>query len=184
MMPRYFPEDDSLYEDWHAVATVTLAELADSRIVDLNDGTWSWPKYSDAQDRRLRERILAHFWNREICMTPVGRWKREFLRVMREIMPKYVPLYRIIAEEPERFGASSSYNKSRMINSDYPQAQLSGRTGDYASTGMDNEGQRVQADDIMDVMRKVREYDDVDAAICEELETLFSPFFTTSIGYY
>lgn len=172
--------DFSSTPDYGAISSIQISELVDIGVININDGTWNWDKYSDEQDKNLKESILAHFWYREIGIVPFKVWKHEFLRKMNEIMPKYVQVYKIIAEEPERFGAESTYNKSRNITSDYPQSQLQGNY-DYASYGNDIEGQRVRGSDVIDLMTRLKTYDDVNKQICEEMETLFSPFF--SVGF-
>ena len=108
----------------------------------------------------------------------------EFLRTMYEIMPKYIPLYKILDESPQLLGAESDYYKARNIYSDFPQTQLNGQNGDYASSGNDTEYERIRQLNIMDIAERIKGYDDVDKLIINEIEGLFSCLFTVSINGY
>lgn len=183
------------YEQAHV--TVTLGMLMTQEIAalldmgfptdqynawDWFDGTWEWPKYSDEQDERLRMKILEHFWHRELALEPPGLWRHEFLRKMREIMPKFIPLYKILDEQPSLLGANSDYYKSRNIYSDFPQTALNGHNGDYASTGNDMEYERIRQMDILDLAERLKSYDDVDLMIINSVDSLFSSLITVSMN--
>lgn len=169
--------------DWHEyndVVTIQFGELVEAGWIDLSDKeTWKWPQYSDAQDATLREKIQNRFWNREIGILPPKLWRRQFVQKMQELMPRMIPLYRVLAESPQLLGADSEYYKSRNIFSDFPQTQLGGNS-DYASTGNDTEYERIRQLDTLDLERRLREYRDVDEIILDELEQLFSCLVSVS----
>ena len=172
------------YPRFNSVTSVTLGELVQDGYIDWSDGTWEFPKYSDEQDAQLKQKILEHYKYRDIALIPVMMWKDEFLRTMREIMPKYIYLYGVIDDSPNLIGASSEYYKSRNIYSDFPQTQLSGANSDYASTGVDMEFERIRQGDIMDIAERLKSYDDVDLMIIKELEPLFSCILTMNLNAF
>ena len=172
------------WTDYHSVVTLQLRELIDDGFFDLEDETWDFPKYSEEQHKNLCKKIVMHYYGREICVMPPSVWKMEFLRFMWEIMPKYIPLYKLLAEQPSLFGADSDYYKGRNIYSDFPQTQLNGQNGDYASSGNDTEYEKLHSMNIMDVAKKIRDYNDVDKMIIDEMEGLFSCLFTVNINGY
>lgn len=169
--------------DFHAVISIQLCELIDAGFFDLSRPDWDFgPKYSEEQHKTLCDKITNHYFYREIALTPPGVWKREFLRKMNEIMPKYIPLYKAIAETPELIGAESEYYKSRNVYSDFPQVQLSGKNGDYASAGNDTQYEKIRQLDTLELAERMREYQDVDAMIINEIESLFSCLFTVNVN--
>lgn len=182
MIPEYEHADNR--PDFHAVVTITLAELADAGFFDLTREDWDFPKYDEAQHSRLCRKITNHYWSREVALTPPGIWKREFLRKLDEVMPKYIQLYRYLAEYPSLFGASTEYYKGRNVSSDFPQTQLSGENGDYASSGTDTEYERMSQMDVLEIAQRIRSYDDVDLMVIDELETMFSCLFTVNVSAY
>lgn len=179
-----FPEDWDICRrpDYHAVVTIQLCELIEGDFFDLSREDWDFgPKFSDEQHARLCDKITNHYYYREIALIPPGMWKREFLRFMNEIMPKYIPWYKLIADGMA-VGQTSEWYKSRHIFSDFPQTSLAGRNQDYASSGNDTEYERIRTADPLDVAERIRSYDDVDAAIIKEMEPLFSCMFTVNIN--
>lgn len=168
--------------DYHAVVTIQLCELIDCGFFDLTREDWDFgPKFTPEQHKQLCEKITNHYYFREISLVPPGMWRREFLRLMNEIMPKYIPWYKMLSEGLT-FGQTSEWYKSRNIFSDFPQTALAGRNSDYASSGNDTEYERIRTADPLDVLDRIKNYDDVDAAIIEEIEPLFSCLFTVNIN--
>ena len=160
--------------DYHAVVSIQLCELINDDFFDLSRADWDFgPKYSAAQHAQLCKKITEHYYYREIALVPPGIWKREFLRKMNEIMPKYMPWYELVDKKSKDVGVSydyitgdgtrvtngteskhgnntvnetnrnDEYYKSRNIFSDFPQTALSGSNQDYASTGNDTEYERI-----------------------------------------
>lgn len=168
--------------EYHDVVTVEFGELVEGGFIDLSDKeAWPWPMYSEEQDSRLREKISNHFWNREIGAVPPGIWKRQFLAKMNEIMPKYIFMYRTLAEDGNIAGHEGEWYKSRNIFSDFPQTQLGGNS-DYASTGNDTEYERIRRADVLETMERLKGYRDPDELILEDLEEVFSCLITVSIN--
>lgn len=170
--------------DYHAVVTIQLCELVEDGFCDEHLTGWEWPSYSAEQDTRLREKLVDHYWYREISLVPPGIWMHEFVRRMREIMPKYIPLYKLMAESPELYGGSSEWYKGRDIFSDFPQTQLSGDNGDYASSGNDREFQRIRQGDVIDTAKRLTDYNDVDLMIVNDMSPLFSCLFTVNTNSF
>ena len=173
-----------IHNEFHAQFSIVFGQLVDEGYVDWSDGTWEFPKYNDEQDARLKQKIIDHFYLREICMIPPKAWKHEFLRKMREIMPKYIPLYEVLDNSPQLLGASSDYYKSRNIYSDFPQTQLRGANSDYASTGNDMEYERIRQLDVLDFAERLKTYDDVDLMIIKEMDSLFACTLSENINAF
>lgn len=170
--------------DFHATFSIQLCELAYYGFFDLSREDWDFDKYDQEQHERLCKKIAARYWFREIALTPPGIWKHEFIRKMNEIMPKYIPLYRALDQDPTLFATNSEYYKARNIYSEFPQTQLNGTNGDYASTGNDTEYERLHQMNTLDLNERLQEYEDVDAQILDAIEVLFSPLITVSINGY
>ncbi len=178
-----FPYDDACnHPDYHAVISIQLCELIDDGFFNLHRSDWDFgPKYSAEQHNQLCNKITEHFYYREIALVPPGIWKREFLRKLNEIMPKYMILYKN-ADEGIELGTESEYYKSRNIFSDFPQTSLAGNNQDYASTGNDTEYERIRQVDPLELADRLERYNDVDLMIINEIESLFSCMFTTNIN--
>lgn len=186
-----FPEDvhpiDPNWEystnpDYHAVVTIQLCELANDGFFDLNRSDWDFnPKYSAEQHAQLCKKITDHYWFREIALIPPGIWKHEFLRKMNEIMPKYMQWYKTLDEDVQ-LGTEGEYYKSRNVFSDFPQTSLQGNSQDYASTGNDVEYERIKQLDPLELADRLQRYNDVDLAIINEIEPLFSCLLTVNVN--
>lgn len=165
-----------------AVISVTLGELVEDGWIDFKDSTWKFPQYSDEQHERLCSKIVNHYYTREIGVLPPLTWKREFLRKLNEIMPKYITLYKYLDEMGANgLSARDEGYKSRNIVSDFPQTILSGNE-DYASMGTDHEYERIHRESAFDYVARLRVYDDVDLLIIEELESMFSCLLTVGVS--
>ena len=181
-VPDYEPEQFDDFHDSHSVVSIQLAELAEAGFFDLTRPDWDFgPKYSAEQHKQLCEKITAHYWFREIALVPPGIWKHEFLRKMNEIMPKYMQWYKTI-DDNVQLGTEGEYYKSRNIFSDFPQTSLRGDNQDYASTGNDVEYERIRQLDPIELASRLRTYNDVDLAIINEIEPLFSCLLTVNVN--
>lgn len=170
--------------DWHAVATIQLGELIECGVVDFSDPSWHWNAYNDEQYTRLCDKITNHYFMRDIGVIPPGLWKREFLRKMNEIMPKYKPLYKALDDGANILQTGDQYGKSRDIFSEFPATML-GDNQDYASNGRDREYENVTQGDWVDKAMQIAErYNDIDVMILKEIEPLFSCLLTVSMNGY
>ena len=176
---RYICESLAGYDESQGGANVdTIVNTAAPKIFE------SFPIYDESYRATLMNKILRHYYYREISIIPPGEWKNEFLRTMFEIMPKYIIMYKYLDESPELFGASSEYYKSRNIYSDFPQTLLNGTNADYASSGNDMEFERLRQMDILDLAERLRSYDDVDLLIIDEIESMFSCLLTVNVNAF
>lgn len=176
------PDYDSVIEsEFHNVVTFSLGELWKDGWFNLSEDSWDFPKYNDEQHARLCNKILDHYYMRNVGVLPLAAWKREFLRKMNEIMPKYIILYKKLDTAPDSFNASDEYYKSRNILSDFPQTRLADNQ-DYASSGSDAQYERMREGSILDLSEKLQDYDDVDLQIIDEIECLFSCLFTINMN--
>lgn len=171
--------------DWQFVGSgtysITLGELVHDGWVVLPSEEWDFPKYSDEQHERLCRKIVNRFWSREIGVLPPRQWKREFLRKLDEVMPKYIWLYKKLDSGIDSLNATDESYKSRNIVSDFPQTRLGGNE-DYASMGTDHEYERMHDGTILDYAERVKGYNDVDAMVLDELEPLFSCLLTVGVS--
>lgn len=177
-------ESEDMDSDFHSVFSIQLCELIDAGFCDSEFTGWEWPCYSEVQDLRVRKKISDHYFFREISLVPPGIWKHEFIRKMNEIMPKYIPLYRLMDESPELYGGDSEWYKMRNIYSDFPQTQLSGENSDYASSGNDKEYQRINQADLIDTAKRLNGYDDVDLMIVKDMGSMFSCLYTVNVNAF
>lgn len=123
-------------------------------------------EFPDAEAFRasLAQKIIDHYWNREIGLESFSMWRFNMRRKMNEIMPYYNKLYvtELIKFDPlstmnmetestneqESFGsgtstsAGDSVNTSKAVASDYPQTSvINNETGNYATSGQDSLGE-------------------------------------------
>lgn len=165
-----------------AAVTITLGELVEDGWIDFSKAAWRFPQYSDEQHKRLCKKIVNHFYTRELGVLPPLNWKREFLRKLDEIMPKYITLYKYLDENGANgLNATDEQYKSRNIVSDFPQTQLGGNE-DYATMGTDHQYERIRSESIFDYVSKISSYDDVDLLIINELESMFSCLYTVNLN--
>lgn len=177
--------------DYHAIYSVQLCELVNDGFEIFGDPGWdviAWPSDDDPESylsetrERLESKLLRKFWFAEIDPRVPGIWRYDLTTKMQLIMPKYGEVYRAIADGLSPLAESDTYEKNRRVYSDYPAAQLDNATRDYASTADDYESERVELGDVIDKMSRLSTYNDVDAAVLEELECCFCQIMTVSMN--
>lgn len=173
--------------EWHAVYTVYLGELAQSGVFDWKRPEIDWfeAAYNEEQYDRLCNYFDIRFKWREISMLPVRKWM-DYLRskLVYELMPKYIPLYERVSEGVNPLSSDSEYYKNRTIQSSYPETLLSSNA-DYITDGKDEEFQRIKESGTADAIINFAEvYKGVDQLILDELETLFISMYTTNINVW
>ena len=169
--------------EWYATVTISWGELREWGFIDWDDDSWTWNAYSDEQKHRLIEKMDGRFWQREIGIMPPGDWKRRFLAKLNEIQPKYNLLYKQLEYSPDPLADSSERYKRRHIFSDFPATMLGGDNQDYASTGDDEESERIVDGNITDNARNFKtNYQDVDAMMLDELDVCFSSLLTVAVA--
>lgn len=199
-LPMETFQTPEMISDYHSLHTIQVCELYDAHFFDNDDGSWDWPLYTEEQDTRLRRLILDEYFYREISMTPPGVWKRKFVNYMKQIMPGYIMMYKILDEvgnDPlvaagvarEVSNTDNAY-KGRSIYSDFPETMLS-ENSDYASNGTDTEDERVISRDISktlkeDYARRLEELEsgiaNIDMRIIRKIEPYFSCLLTSYVN--
>ena len=123
--------------------------------IGLND----YPIFDAGYRAALNEKIIQHFYNREIGMETISMFRQQLRKKMHEIMPywnkhylasqisfdplKTVSMQTVTGSTGETVvvgegeSTSSSNSKSRAVASSLPQVMLSGN-GDYAESAQDN----------------------------------------------
>ena len=182
-------EGYSEYSDFHAVHTIMLGELIHDGLINFDDGTWdtqpnglaiAW--YDEEQKRRFWLKFQQFYFYREIGEIPYKRWKDNLLSKIALLMPKYKMLYEKIAEGVDPMQVYDDYGKSRNIYSDFPQTMLSGNS-DYASTGNDNQYERMRNGDFVEKFNAIyHDFDDVDYALLRELDVHFYCVLTSNMN--
>ena len=128
-------------------------------------GLDTYPIFDDSYRSSLNNKILDHFYNREIGQETIDMFRLAMRRKMNEIMPIYNQLYKsqLLAINPlltfsttshsvadgtssattattnSGTSTSSSDSSSRAVNSELPQVKLSGNE-DYATSAADSIG--------------------------------------------
>lgn len=177
-----FPGKPDSPDEYFDGATITYAELEEAGFIDWDSDAWHVEWYDDATKTRLVGKIRARFANRNIGILPPYQWRRELVRKLNEIAPKYNALYNAL-ESSSIFDASDVYSKGRNIYSDYPQTQLRGASEDYASTGTDTESETVQRRPMWESLENIKTIQDVDAYVLDELEFAFSSLMVVQIDW-
>lgn len=182
MIPPYDMSDAP--RDFHAVVTVTLGELITDKWVDWTDPSWHWDSYNDEQYTRVCEKFNNHFWDREIGVLPPGSWKREVLRKFNEIMPKYKLVYQALENGVDILQDSDTYGKNRNVFSDFPATQIAPQNQDYASNATDNQFETIVQGNFLEKWKKIKDYNDIDLMIINDMDSLFSCFYSVSLNIY
>lgn len=140
------------------MATFTM-ELKKVLEYDQNIGLDFYPIFNEGYRDALNQKIIDHFWNREIGQETPEMFRLALRRKMNEIMPLYNQHYvtsQITFDPLETINisnlststgtvvntgtsatTSSSDAKSRAVSAEHPQEHLS-QTGDYATASQDN----------------------------------------------
>lgn len=171
--------------EWHDVMTITLQELlADPYMSEVVEGRWStFDAFDEEQRARLWQKFRARFDWREIGILPIRRWLDRLIGVLNEVMPKYKHLYQVLADGASVLTDRDEYHKSRDVYSTFPQTALGGSNQDYASSGTDREYETVRDYGLLDVSDRMRNYNDVDVLVLNELEPLFTCLMSTTMPY-
>ena len=173
------------FGEWHDTMTITLQELlADPYMAEVIEGRWAtFDAFDEEQRARLWQKFRARFDWREIGILPIRRWLDRLVGVLNEIMPKYKHLYRVLADGASVLTDRDEYHKSRDVYSTFPQTALGGSNQDYASSGTDREYETIRDYGLLDVSDRMRDYNDVDVLVLNELEPLFTCLMSTTMSY-
>lgn len=189
-IPPFEPEfNRPEYGDFHAVFTIQMGELIQDGLIDFSDGTWDtmlngkeiqW--YNEAQKKRFWDKFEQFYFYREIGELPYLRWKGNLLAKIAMLMPKYCLLYKALEKGVNPLQEYDDYGKSRNIYSDFPQTMLSGNE-DYASTGNDNQYERIREGNFVEKMNAVMDdFDDLDYSLIKKLDTHFYCVLTSNMN--
>ena len=178
-------EPDETQPEFHARISYTLGELIEDGGIDWADPTWHWDSYNDEQYQRVCKKIENHYYDREISVIPISRWKRHLLRIINEIMPSLKPLYKAIELNPDIILAdSNTYHKARTVLSDFPASQLS-EEQDYASSATDNQSETVTNGNFLEKAAIIeKKFTDIDMIIIRKINTCFSTIISPITNAY
>lgn len=83
-----------MLEEQNSKVTLELREMLDSG-VDLWD--FDYPTYYQGEEKKaFEQKVIDHFYLRQIGAETVGRFKHFFRRTVREIMPLYIQRYQSV----------------------------------------------------------------------------------------
>lgn len=177
--------DDPGKPEWHSVYTIMLGELVQSGVFDWSkpELDWSNAAYDQEQYERVCTYFTKRFYWREISLLPILEWFNMLqYRLVYELMPKYNPLYKRIADGFAPLGIEDEYYKRRTIGSAYPETQLSGNS-DYITDGTDEEWERVKEGETVERLNAyVLEFQAVDKSLLDELEDMFTCMYTANVN--
>lgn len=179
-------EDQLAYtyqNEWHSVYTITLGELYINGTFDWSrkELDWSSAAYDEEQYKRVCDYFIDRYKWREISILPILQWFDYLKRkLVYELMPKYKPLYKRVAEGINPLSSENEYYKDRTIQSAYPETLLS-ENADYITDGKDQEFQRIKERGIADgIMDYAQRFKNVDELLLDELEDLFISLYTSN----
>lgn len=169
--------------DWHAVFTIQLGELVEDGIIDFSDASFDFDAYDEEQRDRIYRKLLERHRYSEVSVVPVLRWKQGVVARLNEVMPKYKPLYKALADGTTILSVGDEYHKEGNIYSDFPQTALAPTNQDYARDGRFTEWERVRDGDFIEKAAQIADiYSDVDVMILKELDKFFMPLFAANVN--
>lgn len=115
--------------------TMTIKEIIESGVDIFKD--WSYPIYSEDYRSSLNNKIIRHFYFKEIGFETVGRFKYELKTLLNEIMPYYNKIYDAINLDQRILNnydvTDTTSSISKDLESDTPQGQVDLNTSQYVS---------------------------------------------------
>ena len=171
--------------EWHSVYTIKLGQLVQSGVFDWTrpELDWSGAAYDPEQYERVCAYFIKRYYWREISLLPILEWFNMLqYRLVYELMPKYNPLYKRIAEGFAPLGIEDEYYKRRTIQSAYPETLLSGNS-DYITDGTDEEWERIKEGETVERLNKyVLEFQAVDKSLLDDLEDMFTCMYSANVN--
>lgn len=172
-------------EQFNAVYTIQLGELIECGLFDWEKPILDWSEYaySEEQYTRVCKYFKDRFYYREISIEPFAEWAKYLkTKICFELCPKYNALYEHAKNGINPLSDSNEYYKDRTIESAYPETLLS-ENADYITNGKDQEYQRIKDGNFTELSTKYyAEYRAIDAAMLDELETLFISMYTLNVN--
>lgn len=175
--------EENRWHDFHSDITIQFGELIESGFDWGRNEYYQNSAFTDENRERLNKKIEDHYYYREICEVPPGKFRLFLIRKLNEIMPKYNELYKIIDEGKFNVLRKETNNgKSRNVFSEYPQSQLQGNA-DYATNASDNANASTSDGPVIDMMVTYQEkYNDVDLMIIKELDVCFLSLLSLNVN--
>lgn len=169
--------------DYHDVYTISLFELIEAEIFTWDRVEWKQSAYDEDTYKRVCEYFEQRFMFREISMVPAKIWMQYLKRkIVFELCPKYNRLYALAAQGFDPLANEDEYYKRREIFSEYPQTQMSSNS-DYASTGKDEEYERVKYGNVSDSMENyLAKFKPIDEMFLDELESMFISSYAVNVN--
>lgn len=170
---------------YHGAFTVTFMQLMeDDGYAAYFMGKWdTFDAYDEEQRARLFAKFQGRFNYREIGLLPVRRWTERLFAKLDEIMPKYKPIYQAMSDGVTTLTAGDEWHKRRDAYSSFPQTRFASDNQDYATSGTDMEYETVRDYGLLDAGERLPSYNDVDAMILNELESLFMIIKSMTLPY-
>ena len=169
--------------DFHDVYTVSLFELIEDDVFSWDDIDWSGAAFDKETYERVCDYFIERFMFREISMQPYKIWAQYLKRkLIYELCPKYNRLYDLAAKGFDPLANEDEYYKRREIFSEYPQTMMS-ENSDYASTGKDEEYERIKYGNVSDSMENyLAKFKPIDEMMLDELECMFISSYSVNVN--
>lgn len=124
--------------------TVELRKIVESGV---NVWDFEYPTfYTGEQKKAFEQKVLDHYWFRQIGQETVGRWLHCFRSRMREIMPYYIQLY-----ESEKY---MDEIEDPFATVDYTETYEEEHSGESSSTSTSENTGNTTGTDTRDSVRK------------------------------
>lgn len=127
------------FTDWHSKNTIIFGSLIEDGF-DWGKDKWQWSSYVIETDspaynmirERINRKIEERYFFDEIGVTVPAQFRMYLKSRIEQSMAKNAGTYDELLKGLDLREAGSAKTVSRVVNSDYPQAQLDSSNNDYA----------------------------------------------------
>lgn len=119
--PSYLYE--KVMPDGNSLVTITIKDLCEAGF-QLFDQSRKYPIWAESHRAELEDKIIEHYYMRQIGFETPGRFKFELNKKMREIMPYYIELFK-----------TTQFNYNPIENYNMKEGSTDVSTGSESGTG-------------------------------------------------
>lgn len=154
--------------------TITLGELITAGLVDFESSIYDFQSFNESQRGRIFAKIQDRYWTAELAILPIGKWAHFLRAELNRRAPKANMLYKILDDTDRLTRGGSEHKQNRLVFSDFPQTQLSGKQ-DYATNANDFEEIIDRTANPEEIMRAFDGYFDPDEYLVLGVRSCFIP---------
>lgn len=151
---------DNLVPQSNSLVTITVRDLAESGFTFF-DPVDKYPIWDEKHRAELEKKIIEHYYMRQIGFETAGRFKFELNKTMREIMPRFIKIWKttqykynpienynmIEGSTDLTSGSSESTHKNLEKFSDTPQGKIEENLDAYLTNATKNDGEASEKND-------------------------------------